>query len=196
MKNSDKLKQPIEDTRYNKIENAIWLIGQGMKGKFKANRNEKISFNTIAKFYEKNKKGNLQNNELFIKMFIFTYSKFLNHFNTTIYDDVPLKELLRLLDKPISYFIDRLTNELNEREINNNLNKYKAFQYDLQTYRADKKAKIKKLEDEIKEIETLLKEEKPEGTKEDIIKALEKPFDSETIGDQLNTIINKYINII
>ena len=194
MKNSDKLKQKVEESRYTNINNSIWLIQQGIIGKFKANRNEKIAFNTIAKFYNKNKKENLQNNELFAKMFIFTYSKFLTHFNTTIYDDIPSKELARLLYKPTSYFIERLTDELNDREINNNLNKYEAFQYDLQTYRADKKAKIKKLQNEIKEIEILLKEEKPEGTKEDIIKALEKPFDSETVGEQLNIMINNFIN--
>ncbi len=167
MKNSEELKQKIEESRYSKPENALWLLQQGFKNKFKPNRNELISFNTLAKFYEQNKKDNLQNNELFAKMFIFVYSHFLKYYKASVFDDIPQKQLYSLLDKPISYFITRLTDELNDSEIHQYL-KEKDIGFNRMT------------KEELKNI--------------DIDKLTEKTFDEETVAEQMNAMINKFIN--
>ena len=122
MKNSEIMNNKVNESRYNNINNALWLLSKAFsKKEFK--KNEKISFNTVIDFYEKNKKNNIENNEPFMKMFVFVYSHLLKYYKTDVYNNNVQKKMYDLLNKPIDYFIEKITEELNDSELQKIKNK-------------------------------------------------------------------------
>lgn len=160
-------------SRYNNINNALWLLNKAIT-KHPTTRDEKISFNTVVTFYEKNKKENLQNNELFVKMFIMIYKYFLKHYNASIFDTFIQKEIYNLLDKPVSFYIEKLKDDLNESEIYNYI----------ESKGVDLKHPATKKEDQ----------KQKDLSKIDIKELTKEHFDFDTVQDNIFMMINNYLN--
>lgn len=75
------------------------------------------SLKTIMKFVEEKHKKQIQDYHLFAKLYIMVYAQFLEKYKTTIFDDVPAKELSKYLNYPIDIIIERFTDKLNESEL-------------------------------------------------------------------------------
>ena len=70
----------------------------------------------IIKFTNQKHEQQIQANELFAKLYIMVFAQYIERYKTDAYDDIPQKELHKLLDKDLSVFIQRFTNRLNENE--------------------------------------------------------------------------------
>ena len=74
------------------------------------------ALNTIKEFAKQKHQEQIEANQLFAKLYIMVFSQFIERYKTDIYDDIPQKELHKLLDKDLSVFIQRFTTRLNERD--------------------------------------------------------------------------------
>lgn len=74
------------------------------------------ALNTIKEFTKQKHEEQIQANQLFAKLYIMVFSQYIERYKTDIYDDIPQKELHKLLNKDLSVFIQRLTDRLNENE--------------------------------------------------------------------------------
>lgn len=71
----------------------------------------------IMQFVEDKHKYQFNNHQLFAKLYVMVYAQFLEKYNTTVFDDIPVKELTRYLDQPLERIIQRFTDKLNESEL-------------------------------------------------------------------------------
>ena len=93
------------------LERVFWRFE-----KIKSNETDQEALNTLAEFVNNKHNKQLQDNEMFAKVYIFMYSYFLKHYNTDIYDSIPQKELHRYLDQPLEKIVERFKVKLNEKE--------------------------------------------------------------------------------
>ena len=84
---------------------------------FKPNNEDKQAYNSIIQIIENQQKEQFKNNELFAKLYIHVYGKFISHYKTTVLDPIPRKELHKILEKPISHLVDKFTQEMNDSEL-------------------------------------------------------------------------------
>ena len=84
--------------------------------KIKSNETDQKALDTLAEFVNNKHTKQLQDNEMFAKVYIFMYSYFLKSYNTDIYDSIPQKELHRYLDQPLEKIVERFKVKLNEKE--------------------------------------------------------------------------------
>ena len=84
---------------------------------WKATQTDADALYTIMDFVEDQHQKQLNDHHLFAKLYIMVYAQYLEKFKATIFDDIPKKELHKLLDKPLDYFIDLFTQRLNESEL-------------------------------------------------------------------------------
>lgn len=144
---------------------------------WKANQTDEDAINYIIKFANNHNEKQLQNNELFAKLYIYVYKSFLTHYNATVFDDIPQKELHKLLDKSIQHHVEEFRQALNESE-----------NYKLQEQLGLTAGKHPA---------TRTKEEKEKDSK--ILSTLEEPlvkeaWDYETVKENLNSMINSALN--
>lgn len=88
------INKAIEHFRW-KFEN-IW----------KASDKDKEAFDTIAKFINDKHKNDLNNYQLFAKLYITYYGELLKYYKADVFDDIPQKELHKVLDKPLQRIIE------------------------------------------------------------------------------------------
>ena len=98
------------------IKNAIDHFKYKLSNVWKATDKDAEAITAIIKFTNQQHKEQLKSNELFAKMYIMVFSQYLERYKADIYDDIPQKELHKLLGKDIGVFVERFTNRLNERE--------------------------------------------------------------------------------
>ena len=102
------------------IKKAIEHFGFKLNPKnkiWKATKKDIDALDFIMGFVEDKHKQQLRDNELFAKMYIMVYAQYLERYKTTIFDDIPRKELHKLLARPLNEFIQRFTDRLNESEL-------------------------------------------------------------------------------
>lgn len=75
------------------------------------------ALNKIIEFIEDKHKKQIQDYHLFAKLYIMVYAQFLEKYNATVFDKIPVKELSRYLDQPLENIIQRFTDKLNESEL-------------------------------------------------------------------------------
>ena len=80
------------------------------------NITDQKALDTLADFVNDKHNKQLQDNEMFAKVYIFMYSYFLKRYNTDIYDTIPQKELHRYLDQPLERIVERFRVKMNEKE--------------------------------------------------------------------------------
>lgn len=152
------------------------LIWRFKSKSFVVNDNDIQALQDIAEYVEKTQKQQFEQNETLAKLFVIVYAQYLKKYNTTVFDEIPQKEMYKLLDKPLNYFIQLFTDRLNESEL------YTLFN-DLNielTHPATKTIETKQ-----KELNALKTHEK---------RILSDVWDYETVQDNLILQINQFIN--
>lgn len=94
------------------VETLSWRVEHGIK----PGDTEKECINFIVDFVNITSKENLKQNELFAKLYIWSYSQFLKKYSATVFDPIPQKELNKMLAKPIESFIEAFRVDLNTME--------------------------------------------------------------------------------
>lgn len=100
------------------VDRFVWRFSKDTSyNKWKVNESDLEALNTIIDFVKNKHKQQLQANQLFAKLYVMVYAQFLQRYNATVFDDIPQVELHKLLDKPLSVFIQRFTDRLNDSEL-------------------------------------------------------------------------------
>lgn len=92
-----------------------WRFGEGKS--FLPNENDKEAYNVLVKFFVNHQKQQFKNNELFAKLYIHVYGKFLKHYKATVMDQIPRRELLRIIEKPLNQIVEEFRQDLNDSEL-------------------------------------------------------------------------------
>jgi len=95
------------------VERITWRLSNG----WKANQNDLDAVNFIVDFVNVQNKKQIDDNQLIAKLYIYAYSSYLKHFRATVFDDIPRRELFKMLDRPIEVLIQRFTSDLNTTEL-------------------------------------------------------------------------------
>jgi hypothetical protein len=141
------------------------------------------ALNTIMNFVKNKHELQLQNNELFAKLYVMVYAQFLERYNATVFDDIPVKELNRYLDTSLERIIQRFTQKLNDSEL------YSLFE-DIGI--EDKHPALKKQQEKNKETELLKNAIKD---KNNLDKLTGSVWDYETVKENLELQINNTLNL-
>ena len=81
------------------------------------NQNDINALNKIAESVELMQKQQYEANQLFGKLYIFVYMRFLSKHQATVMDTRPRKELHSILQKPMSQWIEEFKQQLNDNEM-------------------------------------------------------------------------------
>ena len=83
---------------------------------WKPTENDVEAINEIMKFVNEKHSKQLENNELFCKLYIKYYGELLKYYRASVFDKEPQKELHKLLDTPLENIIQEFTDTVNEIE--------------------------------------------------------------------------------
>ncbi|MFI0429613.1 hypothetical protein [Mariniflexile sp. HMF6888] len=166
------------------IEKAVNRIKWRIEGNgWNANKNDIEAFNEVVKYVNQKEKEQINRQELFAKLYIHTYSEFLEKYKSNVYDDMPTKELHKLLENPLSVYIQKFTEKLNDQEVENLFDSLKI-----------KKEHPTTKSQEIKDKETEVLSEAIKD-KENEKKLFRKVWNEDVVRDILITQINHFLNI-
>lgn len=87
-----------------------------LKNVWKASENDIEAFNTIIDFIEKKHNKQLNDNELFAKLYISFYGELLRYYKATVFDKIPQKAIHKILDTPIENLIEKFISKATEVE--------------------------------------------------------------------------------
>lgn len=166
------------------IKKALERFTWRFKNTWKPNEEDIKAYNTIATFVKDKHKQQIQDYHLFAKLYVMVYYQFLEKYKTTVFDDIPRKELLKMLDKPLEDFIHRFTDRLNESELYELLDKTKVN---------DKHPALKTENEKNKEVDNLQEALKD---KNNFDKFTGNVWDYETVKENIELQINQVINFI
>lgn len=88
---------------------------------WKATKNDVEAINEIIKFVEEKHAKQLENNQLFAKLYISYYAEILKYYQATVFDNEPQKALHKILDTPIEQLINDFVKTANEIEVSNKM---------------------------------------------------------------------------
>ena len=74
------------------------------------------AYNTIIDFVEQKHENQFNDNQLFAKLYIYHYSKLLQFYQCTVFDNQPNKDIQEVLEKPIERLIEDFTKIANDQE--------------------------------------------------------------------------------
>lgn len=80
----------------------------------KPNSKDVEALNTIIEWVNSVKNDTLNNNQLFAKLYIYFLDRYVNEFETDIFDPIPQKELSRKLDMSLESYYKAFTRSLND----------------------------------------------------------------------------------
>lgn len=120
------------------IEKAVSRIGWrfGTLKPFTPNQGDIEAYNFIVDFVEQKQKQQINDNQLFGKLYIYLLDKFCDYYKCDLDDIIPQKELNKLLDSNLRSLVRDLTDKLNQKVLedhikeNNTLNGIKRIEYD------------------------------------------------------------------
>ncbi len=115
------------------VKHLQWRYGNFQNIKVSAKDVQAI--NKMIEFVNSQTEENVHNNQVAYKLYLNEFREQLKHYGTTVFDNIPQKEISRFISKPLEWHEERFTNFLNDREV------------DRVTDELDNK-KIKDLEDE------------------------------------------------
>jgi hypothetical protein len=90
---------------------------------FKPDNNDVEALNTVFEWINHQKKETLNKNTLFAKLFIYHLTMNVRHYETTILNDFPQKDIISLLEKPLDLYFKAFHQDIH----NNQLNKLVEF---------------------------------------------------------------------
>ncbi|MEX1383697.1 hypothetical protein [Lutibacter sp.] len=96
----------------------FWRFGgNGNKNPFPINETDIEAFNTISDYIEEKEKNQINDYELFAKLYIVLLKQQLQHYKTTVFDGIPRNGIQRVLDKPLYQLVDEFKDFLNQSEM-------------------------------------------------------------------------------
>lgn len=102
------------------VERLIWRFKPDHTGKAKAfypNDNDVKALNTILGWINRQKQETVNNNQLFAKLYIYFLTQSIRYYETDVLDDIPQKELSRILDTPLANFYKAFEVDLHSAQI-------------------------------------------------------------------------------
>lgn len=97
----------------NAIERIVWRMNEGG---WKSNENDEKAINTIIDFFNLKEKQQINDYELFAKLYIRLYLLELNHFKATVFSTIPKKSIDDYLSRDLTSIITEFTQNLNDSE--------------------------------------------------------------------------------
>lgn len=107
-----------------------------------------MAYNTVAKYLLNNREEHIEKNNLEFKLFVHCYNLHLRIQGLSFLDDVPQKEFLKSIDKPIKFIINdfcRNLNDLTQLEILEDLELSKKHPAQLNKDESNKEMQIMQL---------------------------------------------------
>lgn len=78
---------------------------------------DKECMQAVIDYVNKKQIENIVDNQLFGKLYIYLYGQFIKHYQTTVFDPIPQKELHKILDKPVRVIVQEFVDAANESEL-------------------------------------------------------------------------------
>ena len=163
------------------IKKAVQRIGWRFGGNdnkkpFPVNETDIEAYNAIVNFVKAQQEKQFEANQLFAKLYIFVYMRFISKMGATVMDTAPRKAIHKIFEKPIEQWIEEFKDEMNDSEM-----------YSL----------LEKMGIEMKHPALITETERNSNTEKakPIAKQLtEKVWDYETVKECLTSEINNAIN--
>ena len=99
------------------IKRAVEHFAFKFKNVWQPTKPDVEALTTIMEFVEAKHKKQIHDYQLFAKLYIMVYSQYLDKYKTTVFDNIPTKELTKFLEYPTEQLIQRFTDKLNESEL-------------------------------------------------------------------------------
>lgn len=150
------------------------------------------ALNEIIDYCNNQKKTEPKKHTLFAKLYVWVYKELLNHYNTTVFDKEPIKEISKILDTPLKNHYIEFWRSLNRNE------KYLRFKDNIEKNVSNEllnKNPLLRTEIERNGLKDALKRNYDHLSEEQRVLVFEKePFEWESTRDNLNTIITQSLN--
>src|SRR5690606_2760931 len=78
---------------------------------------EKEAFNAVVDYVGEKENKSLADNKHFAKLYIYLFGEFLKHYQCTVFDETPQKELQRILKSPGNLLVTEVMNAMNTGEL-------------------------------------------------------------------------------
>ena len=151
--------------------------------RFNINQNDLDALKIIDAFVVKQQKEQLQNQELFAKLYINNLTELIEHYNTNIFDPIPRRRIHGILLQPLHKLTKKLKDTLNDSE------KYEL----LNEIGVDIRHSLLRSEEEtVKNLDTL---QGAFDNSENKKRLLGEVWDFETVKDCLEQEVNSAINL-
>jgi hypothetical protein len=97
----------------NTPEQAIKHFHFKISKHWKATETDAQAFKVLKNFVVKKQNEQVQDHELFAKLYVFAYGEFLKRYKSTVFDILPQKELNKFVLRPFTDFLQDFTDLLN-----------------------------------------------------------------------------------
>lgn len=114
------------------LQRIAWRLGSGKA--FTPNQNDIEAYNDIAEYIDMKQKQQVIDNQLFGKLYIFVYREFVRHYKATVMDEIPQKELNKILARDVNSLLLEVMEDLNMFELKNAIEAKRHKDYSPMTY--------------------------------------------------------------
>ena len=108
-------------------ERAISHFEYKLTNSWKPTKHDLEAYNALLKYIETKKKETIINNQLFGKLYIYLFGEFITYYNASIFDEIPQKELHKILDTDLRVLVTNLRDKLNLKEVEDYIIKEKSL---------------------------------------------------------------------
>lgn len=102
-------------------EKLLWRLSPDDDGKFKSftpNLKDYNALKSVLGWINRQTSKNVDNNVLFAKLYIYHLTMNIRHYGTTVLNEFPTNDLLRLLDTPLNLFYKSFHQDLHGNQLN------------------------------------------------------------------------------
>lgn len=92
---------------------------------FKPNENDIDSVNCLIDWINRQRSESVKNNQLFAKLYIYFLNQGIRYYESTVFDDIPKKELSNILNLPLANFYTAFHKEIHSNQIIKITDKFK-----------------------------------------------------------------------
>ena len=108
-------------------ERAISHFEYKLTNSWKPTKHDLEAYNALLKYIETKKKETIINHQLFGKLYIYLFGEFITYYNASIFDEIPQKELHKILDTDLRVLVTNLRDKLNLKEVEDYIIKEKSL---------------------------------------------------------------------
>lgn len=105
------------------IQRIAWRFSSDKS--FKPNENDIDSVNCLIDWVNRQRSETIKNNQLFGKLYIYLLNQGIRHYEATVFDSIPKKELSSILNLPLANFYTAFHKELHSNQIIKLTDKFK-----------------------------------------------------------------------